>query len=271
MTTDMEQKLPILALRTLGQGREGVRTALACGSGKISQAEKWIRELTLKEAVNVFQNDAVARVITRELQRNQGLPEEILAQLKQLKGEDILRNYRSDSLSPRLSSEERLEFTALLGRWRQQIEFPSIGSFLNEARLCNLDDRLESEIVETLEIGQSYITASARHWQTASKPIKPVLLVENEALFKQLKSRFPNSKAWPAQESWDKTLGQCLEAFMSSVAEIEILVEMDASSVLRDSAVSRLISRYQRPESYSRSLKNPIQRYGKTCNCGKLC
>ena len=271
MTIDMEQKLLILALRTLGQGREGVRTALACGSGTISQAEKWIKELTLEEAVNVCQNDAVARVITRELQRNQGLPEEIRAQLKQLTGEDILRKYRPDSLSPRLSSAERLEFTALLGRWRQQLEFPSIGSFLNEARLCNLDDRLESEIVETLEVGQRYTGASARHWQTASKPIKPVLRVENEALFKQLKSRFPNSKAWPAQESWDKTLGKCLEAFISSVAEIERLVELEASSVLKGLRGEPVDIKVSEARELPRSLKNLIQRYGKTCNCGKLC
>jgi hypothetical protein len=233
MTADLERKLLILALRTIGESRENVRMDLACGSGTISQAEKWISELTLDEAVNVCQNDYVDRVITRELQRNPSLKVDIQTKLKQLPGEDILRKYRPDSLSPRLSSEERLEFTALLGRWRQQLEYPSIGSFLSEARLRNLDDRLESEIVETLEFEQSRIRASARHWRTISESLKPVLAVENEPLFKQLQSRFPNLKAWPAQESWDKALLNYLEAFMSSVVEIEISAELDISSRLK--------------------------------------
>jgi hypothetical protein len=167
------------------------------------------------------------------LQRNPSLKADIQTKLKQLPGEDILRKYRPDSLSPRLSSAERLEFTALLGRWRQQLEFPSIGLFLNEARLRNLDDRLESEIVETLEFEQSYVTASARHWRGISESLKPVLAVENEPLFKQLQSRFPNSKAWLVQASWDQAFKKCLDTFTSAVSEIEVLAELDISSRLK--------------------------------------
>jgi hypothetical protein len=228
-----EQYLLVLVLRTLGKSHDEVRSMIECAKEKVGKAERWIKSLPLDEAVKFCDNEAVKRLVMRKFPGMDETSPADLVRAGQLTGEDILRHYRPDYMYPRVGFEEKQKFLELLDRWRQQLDFPSIGSFLNESRLRNLDDRLESEIVETLEFEQSHIRASARHWRTISKSLKPVLAVENEPLFKQLQSRFPNLKAWPAQESWDKALLNYLEAFMSSVVEIEISAEMDISSRLK--------------------------------------
>jgi hypothetical protein len=223
----------VLVLRTMGKSHDEASSMIKCAKEKVGKAERWFMGLPLNEAVRVCDNEAVKRLVIRKFPEMDETSPSDLVLAGQLTGEDILRYYRPDHMYPRVGFEEKQKFLELLGHWRQQLEFPSIGSFLNEARLLNLDDKLESEVVETLEVSQSYTAASARHWRTMSKSLKPVLSVENEPLFKQLQSRFPNSKAWLAQANWDKAFKKCLDTFTSAVSKIEVLTELDISSRLK--------------------------------------
>ncbi len=93
---DTEQIQLVAVLRVLGCSQDTVASALHVGKAKVGAIEDWITKELLEHVQAIFDDQALKRVVGRELPPLEEVEHHLLVKSGQVTGDDILRHYRDD-------------------------------------------------------------------------------------------------------------------------------------------------------------------------------
>lgn len=102
--TSPDRCLLVLILRTLRCSQDDVASMVRIAKGTVGEVERWIQTRTFAEAAAICDDQAIKRIVGRELVQLQEVNHDILVRAGQVTGDDILRRHRSDYLEQRVKA-----------------------------------------------------------------------------------------------------------------------------------------------------------------------
>ena len=186
---EIEEIQLVAILRVLDCSQDAVTSILHIGKRRVQEIEQWIKAQYLDTIQAVFDDQALKRVVGRELPTFEEMDGKLLIRAGQVTADDILRHYRADWHSETMPNQKHLDnLRDCLSEWDEQVQFASL--FQMVFMLYRPDD-VTGQILERVADAQGSSTIHLEsfkfHAEGGLGPLPPVWPVERDPLFHELK------------------------------------------------------------------------------------
>jgi len=120
----------VAVLRVLGCSHDEVASALHMRKQRAGDIERWIEAESLESVEAIFDDQALKRVVGRELPSYEEVSRQLLVKAGQVTADDILRHYRND-YSPREEEDGQRQKELAL---RHELGLPATYSYTKDGR-----------------------------------------------------------------------------------------------------------------------------------------
>ncbi len=179
----------------------------ACGKGTVDKIKKLYDECELQPYLDYLSDS----LTIGEAKTEQIKEAEVLARLQPKERQS--------------GHEEQEEFVPLLQKWRDRVQFVSVGALLRMYWQESLQTDTLRQASESQQVTKAYDNAQRRHAQSIQGPVIVLLGLEQDGLFLQLRQCYPDDSVWKAQDYWGLAYGAYLDAFHYWCAGVKLDIE----------------------------------------------
>lgn len=235
MPDHLDRCILILALRSAACSQDAVASMVRCHKLKVGQVERWFSELPWREAKGVCEEQAVKKIMERDLPSLEEIDEKVVAKAEQITGDHILRYFREDYVVCSLEKEPRQEkldrhqelMIQLAERWKGELRVALWQDIVRDLGGPGTHYGEKDIVWQISEDGKTYL----------SYPLEVSTDMESRLIFTYLKEHLETSDlSWFFEEltKWMETGGTELSLRSQLLDRVDEIAEKKTGKRPRD-------------------------------------